>query len=83
MPELFRMGSIRFFIYSREHKPIHVHIKKADCTVVIEVESLRVRNNSGFTFSDLRELQRVVLSHQEMIIEMWNEYFSGVESEKD
>lgn len=30
MSELFRMFGIRFFFYSREHEPIHVHIKNAD-----------------------------------------------------
>jgi hypothetical protein len=83
LPELFRIGGIHFFIYSREHRPIHVHIKKAECHVVIEVESLKVRDNVGFAFSDLRELQSVVLANQKMIIEMWHEYFNEGENEKN
>lgn len=30
MPELWRMFGMRFFFYSREHEPIHVHVKSAD-----------------------------------------------------
>ncbi|MBQ5776664.1 MAG: DUF4160 domain-containing protein, partial [Bacteroidaceae bacterium] len=30
MPEILRMFGIRFYFYSREHEPIHVHIKNAD-----------------------------------------------------
>ena len=30
MPEILRMFGIRFFFYSREHEPIHVHVKNAD-----------------------------------------------------
>lgn len=30
MPEILRMFGMRFFFYSREHEPIHVHVKNAD-----------------------------------------------------
>jgi len=30
MPELFRFFGIRFFFFSNEHLPIHVHVRKAD-----------------------------------------------------
>ena len=30
MPEILRMFGMRFFFYSREHEPIHVHVKSAD-----------------------------------------------------
>ena len=29
MPEILRMFGMRFFFYSREHEPIHVHVKSA------------------------------------------------------
>lgn len=28
MPEILRMFGMRFYFYSREHEPIHVHVKK-------------------------------------------------------
>lgn len=28
MPEILRIFGLRFFFYSREHEPIHVHVKK-------------------------------------------------------
>ena len=27
MPELWRIYGMRFFFYSREHEPMHVHVK--------------------------------------------------------
>ena len=30
MPEILRMFGMRFYFYSREHEPIHVHVKNAD-----------------------------------------------------
>jgi len=47
MLELFRFFGIRFFFFSNEHLPIHVHIKNADGTAkfMIEPEILLVHNN--------------------------------------
>ena len=30
MPEILRIFGLRFYFYSREHEPIHVHVKNAD-----------------------------------------------------
>ena len=30
MPEILRIFGLRFFIFSREHEPIHVHVESAD-----------------------------------------------------
>ena len=30
MPKLFEVFGLRFFFYSNEHKPIHVHIRNAE-----------------------------------------------------
>ena len=30
MPEIFRIFGLRFYFYSREHEPMHVHVKSAD-----------------------------------------------------
>lgn len=30
MPEIFRIFGLKFYFFSREHEPIHVHVKNAD-----------------------------------------------------
>lgn len=30
MPELFRFFGMKFFFYSLEHLPIHIHVRNAD-----------------------------------------------------
>lgn len=30
MPEILRIFGLRFYFYSREHEPMHVHVKSAD-----------------------------------------------------
>ena len=37
MPEILRMFGMRFYFYSREHEPIHVHVKNADGRAKFEI----------------------------------------------
>jgi len=41
MPELFRLFGIRFFFFSNEHLPIHVHIENADGDAKFEISPIR------------------------------------------
>ncbi|MFI3303674.1 MAG: DUF4160 domain-containing protein [Rikenellaceae bacterium] len=38
MPTLLILFGIRFFFYSREHLPIHVHIETSDGMAKFEIE---------------------------------------------
>lgn len=39
MPTLLRLFGLRFFFWSREHKPIHVHVESADGIAKFEIET--------------------------------------------
>ena len=79
MPVVLRIRSIVFYFYSREHLPIHVHIKAAERKAKIEVESGKVVYNKGFSKSDMKLLKTVVENEKELIKESWNEYFKNKE----
>lgn len=47
MPELFRMFGMRFFFFSNEHLPIHVHVKNADGNSRFSIEPVALIENNG------------------------------------
>jgi Domain of unknown function (DUF4160) len=53
MPELFRMFGIRFFFFSNEHLPIHVHIKNSDGDAKFEVNPVKLVENKGIKSKDI------------------------------
>jgi hypothetical protein len=79
MPEIFRFNNIRFFFYSQDHEPVHIHIRQAGRTVVIMIDSLEVKNNKGFRLNEIRLLQNKVREHANLIKEMWHEHFTQKE----
>jgi hypothetical protein len=42
MPELFRFFGMKFFFFSLEHLPMHIHVRNADGTAKFEVDPVRL-----------------------------------------
>ncbi|MBQ9212480.1 MAG: DUF4160 domain-containing protein [Bacteroidales bacterium] len=79
MPEILRMFGIRFFFYSREHEPIHVHVKNADGKAKFDIlpEGVVLVKNEGMKQKDIKAAEMVLEENKELAIEKWNEYFGG------
>jgi hypothetical protein len=77
MPELFRFFGIRFFFFSNEHLPMHVHIRNADGTAKFQVEpSIILVSNNGIKNKDLLLAESIIEENKELIVEYWILYFN-------
>lgn len=77
MPEVFRMFGMKFFFYSLEHLPIHIHVRNAEVEAKFEVEPIvRLVSSYGIKTKDLVLAEALVEQHKELIITKW-QYFHG------
>ncbi len=75
MPELFRLFGIRFFFFSNEHLPIHVHVKNADGTAKFEIDPVKLIENEGMKKKDIYLSESIIEENAEIIKQKWEEYF--------
>jgi hypothetical protein len=76
MPTVFIKDGFRFFFYSNDHTPIHVHVKRGSGEAVFEVEGQVVlRESVGMKTAELAKAEDLAIEHQQLIIEKWHEYF--------
>ena len=75
MPTIMYLFGLRFYFYSEEHLPIHVHVQNGDGKAKINVETLEVMENKGVKPADLKKAIEAVKTYQTDIKEAWNEYF--------
>lgn len=48
MPTLLILFGLRFYFYTRDHEPIHIHVKSSDGEAKFEIEEdLRLVYNNG------------------------------------
>ncbi|WP_293872349.1 DUF4160 domain-containing protein [Flavobacterium sp.] len=52
MPTVFYTDGFRFFFYSNEHLPKHIHIEKAEKTAKFTIENIEIIKSIGFNASD-------------------------------
>ena len=77
MPTILIIFGLRFFFYSNEHEPIHVHIVSGDGRAKIRLEpSVELVENNGIKQRDLRRAIMICNEYREDFIDKWHEYFS-------
>ena len=85
MPEILRMFGMRFFFYSREHEPIHVHVKYSDGKAKFDIlpEGIVLVKNEGIKMKDIKAAEMVLEENKELAIEKWKEYFGKSVNNED
>ncbi len=76
MPTVFIIEGFRFFFYSNDHAPLHVHVQHAGGEAVFEIgEGVTLRESVGLKVSELRRAEELVQENRQLIEEKWHEVF--------
>ena len=76
MPSVLIIFGYRFFFYSNEHDPKHIHIEKNNKTAKFNLEPIELVKNSKFTASELKEIRNIIEENKVIMKSKWNEYFN-------
>ena len=77
MPTVLRIGGFRFFFYSEEGmEPPHIHVEKDDDVAKFWLEPVALASSFGFSAKEINQLRKLVIAHQETLLQAWHEYFS-------
>lgn len=75
MPTIFEIFGLRFFFYSNEHSPIHVHVVRGEDEAKIELDpEVKLVANHGLKAKDVRRALELVRLYKDEIIEAWHQY---------
>ena len=75
VPKIFEKDGYKFFFYSNEHRPIHVHVRRGGGEAVFEVEDgVELRESQGLKVKELAKAEALAEEGRELIIRMWHEH---------
>lgn len=77
MPTVLTHKGYRFFFYSNDHSPIHMHIEKGGKTAKYYLEPLELARSSGFNSQELREIRNFISENVESLKFKWNDFFDN------
>ena len=77
-PTVFRVGSYRFYFFSREEERIHIHVTSPDGEAKFWVEPIvALVAYTGFSKGQLARLQKIVEERKSEIIKAWQKHFEA------
>lgn len=75
MPTIFEKDGYKFFFYSNEHLPIHVHVRAGGGEAVFDVENvIELRESQNMKMHELKKAQKLALENRNLILEKWHEH---------
>ncbi len=75
MPTVLRIGSLRFHFYSDESdEPPHIHVRSPEGECKFWLDPVALARNRGLPPADLRNIERLVFEHQQLLIQKYHEY---------
>jgi uncharacterized protein DUF4160 len=76
VPTLLRVEGFRFSFYAGDGvEPPHVHVQKGGATAKVWLRPVRVEYAYDFAPAEMRRLRELVVEHEVVFLERWNEYF--------
>ncbi|MFH1862191.1 MAG: DUF4160 domain-containing protein [bacterium] len=76
MPTILYDGPYSFIFFSSdENEPPHIHVKRERRIVKFWLNPISLARNKGFKNGELIKIARLVVKHQETLLEAWHDYF--------
>ena len=72
MPEILRLFGLKFYVYTRDHMPPHVHVVSSDGEAKFSVDKeVTLIANAGMKTKDLKRAESIIEDNKENITNAW------------
>ena len=72
MPEVLRLFGLKFYIYTRDHEPPHVHVVGPDGEAKFLVgDTIELDSNHGLKNKDIHMAMSILEDNKDLIIDKW------------
>jgi hypothetical protein len=76
MPTILKVKGFRFFFFSNDHSPMHIHVEKGNGTAKFNLFPVELIKSKRFTANDIQYIRKLILENQEIFKLKWDEYFN-------
>ena len=77
MPTVLRINGYRFFFYSNDHTPAHIHVEKGECTAKFDLDPVELIHSKRFKSNEINEIRKIIIENNDLLKAKWNEYFNN------
>jgi hypothetical protein len=78
MPTVLKIGSYRFYFFSREESRVHIHISCPDGEAKFWLDpEIELATNYKLSRVQLKQIEKIIEEHYDEFREAWNHYFQS------
>jgi len=78
MPTLLIIFGLRFYFYSNDHEPMHIHVQSSDGVAKFEIkDQIVLLSNEGLKNKDLKLAESIIEENLENFRENWQTFFNN------
>jgi hypothetical protein len=78
MPVVLRDGPYSFVFFSSDGgEPPHIHVQRDRQIAKFWLVPVVLAKNRGFSSHELNRISRLVVEHEQVLLEAWHEYFGA------
>jgi hypothetical protein len=78
MPTVLKIGSYRFYFFSREESRVHIHISCPDGEAKFWLDpEIELATNYKLSRVQLKQIEKIIEEHHDQFREAWNHYFQS------
>jgi hypothetical protein len=82
-PIVLRIGPYRIGFYAADGtEPPHVHVESGNGRAKFWLMPVRLEWSTGYKDRELNRIERLIVDHQQSLIDDWNSYFAGANDEE-
>jgi len=77
MPTVLIIFGLRFYFYSNDHEPMHIHVQSTDGVAKFEIlDQIVLLSNEGLKNKDLKLAESIIEENLENFRENWQKFFN-------
>ncbi len=77
MPTVLRESGYQFIIFTSDHPPAHVHVRKEGKLAKIKLDPVEFERTGGFNSGEQSKIIEIVRTHQAFLLSEWNRLQGG------
>lgn len=77
MPTIANINGFRFFFYSNEHDPPHIHVEKSGGAAKFNLLPVEFVYNKGMKVKELKKAEQIIEEEQMFFLDEWAKFFGN------
>jgi hypothetical protein len=83
MPTVLRAGGYQFIIFTSDHAPPHIHVRREGKLAKVRLDLIEFERTGGFNAGERGTILAIVHEHQDFLLAKWAKVFPPDEVQDD